>query len=114
MPSRRGLWIILGGKDKGSDYTVLREPLRQRARSALLIGAAAEKIASHLGDAVRLAALRRSRNGGRRRRQEGRGWRNGTARARLRELRSVPEFRTPRRGVQRTSEGVRVEHGPEA
>ena len=36
-----GLWVILGGKDKGSDYTVLREPLRAKARAALLIGAAA-------------------------------------------------------------------------
>ncbi|MGH9610144.1 MAG: UDP-N-acetylmuramoyl-L-alanine--D-glutamate ligase [Bryobacteraceae bacterium] len=33
------LWIILGGKDKGSDYTPLRERLEQRARAALLIGA---------------------------------------------------------------------------
>jgi UDP-N-acetylmuramoylalanine--D-glutamate ligase len=49
-----GLWIILGGKDKGSDYTVLREPLRQKAKAALLIGAAAAKIKAHLGDAVRL------------------------------------------------------------
>jgi len=45
-----GLWIILGGKDKGSDYTVLREPLRTKARAALLIGAAARKIASQLAD----------------------------------------------------------------
>src|ERR1700722_15979127 len=45
-----GVWIILGGKDKGSDYTVLREPLRAKARAALLIGAAAPKIAQHLGD----------------------------------------------------------------
>jgi UDP-N-acetylmuramoylalanine--D-glutamate ligase len=36
--------IILGGKDKGSDYTVLREPLKEKATLALLIGAAAEKI----------------------------------------------------------------------
>jgi UDP-N-acetylmuramoylalanine--D-glutamate ligase len=48
------LWIILGGKDKGSDYTVLREPLAAKAHAALLIGAAAKKIASHLGGAVRL------------------------------------------------------------
>jgi UDP-N-acetylmuramoylalanine--D-glutamate ligase len=34
-----GLWIILGGKDKGSDYKPLREPLKQRARGVLLIGA---------------------------------------------------------------------------
>jgi UDP-N-acetylmuramoylalanine--D-glutamate ligase len=38
--------IILGGKDKGSDYTVLTPLLRERARRAYLIGAAAEKIAS--------------------------------------------------------------------
>ena len=46
------LIVILGGKDKGSPYTPLREPLRQRARIALLIGAAAEKVASDLRDAV--------------------------------------------------------------
>jgi len=48
------LWVILGGKDKDSDYRPLREPLSRKARAALLIGAAAEKIASHLGDAVPL------------------------------------------------------------
>lgn len=47
-----GLWIILGGKDKGSDYTVLREPLHAKARAAMLIGAAAAKIESHLRGAV--------------------------------------------------------------
>jgi UDP-N-acetylmuramoylalanine--D-glutamate ligase len=47
-----GLWIILGGKDKDSDYTVLREPLRAKARAALLIGSAAKKIASQIGDAT--------------------------------------------------------------
>ncbi|HSU60104.1 MAG TPA: UDP-N-acetylmuramoyl-L-alanine--D-glutamate ligase [Bryobacteraceae bacterium] len=35
----RNLWIILGGKDKGSDYTPLRAPLHERAKAALLIGA---------------------------------------------------------------------------
>jgi UDP-N-acetylmuramoylalanine--D-glutamate ligase len=49
-----GLWVILGGKDKGSDYRVLREPLAAKARAALLIGAAAEKIAGHLQGAVEL------------------------------------------------------------
>jgi UDP-N-acetylmuramoylalanine--D-glutamate ligase len=49
-----GLWIILGGKDKGSDYSVLGGPLRDKAHAALLIGAAADKIASHLDDAVPL------------------------------------------------------------
>jgi UDP-N-acetylmuramoylalanine--D-glutamate ligase len=47
-----GLWIILGGKDKDSDYTVLREPLHAKAHAALLIGAAAPKIAKHLGEDV--------------------------------------------------------------
>jgi UDP-N-acetylmuramoylalanine--D-glutamate ligase len=46
------LIVILGGKDKGSPYTPLVEPLRQRARLALLIGAAADKIAAELGSAL--------------------------------------------------------------
>ena len=46
------LIVILGGKDKGSPYNPLRELLRQRARGVLLIGAAAEKIASDLHGAV--------------------------------------------------------------
>jgi UDP-N-acetylmuramoylalanine--D-glutamate ligase len=33
------LWIIVGGKDKGSDYTPLRIALKERAKAALLIGA---------------------------------------------------------------------------
>jgi UDP-N-acetylmuramoylalanine--D-glutamate ligase len=35
-----GLHVILGGKDKGSDYTPLVPLLNERAKSALLIGAA--------------------------------------------------------------------------
>lgn len=35
----RNLWIILGGKDKGSDYRPLGAPLHERAKAALLIGA---------------------------------------------------------------------------
>jgi len=46
------LIVILGGKDKGTGYAELREPLRQRARLVLLIGAAAEKIAPQLEGAV--------------------------------------------------------------
>ncbi|MGB8542126.1 MAG: UDP-N-acetylmuramoyl-L-alanine--D-glutamate ligase [Candidatus Acidiferrales bacterium] len=48
------LIVILGGKDKGSPYTALRELLRQRTRIAILIGAAADKIAEDLGDSVPL------------------------------------------------------------
>ncbi|MDQ6760693.1 MAG: UDP-N-acetylmuramoyl-L-alanine--D-glutamate ligase [Acidobacteriota bacterium] len=47
-----GLWIILGGKDKDSDYTLLRDALGKKARAALLIGAAAEKIAEQIDGAV--------------------------------------------------------------
>ncbi len=36
--------LILGGKDKGSDYSVLNELLRQRVKRVYTIGAAAEKI----------------------------------------------------------------------
>jgi UDP-N-acetylmuramoylalanine--D-glutamate ligase len=44
--------IILGGKDKASDYTALRDHLRQRAKLALLIGSAAEKIDSQIAGSV--------------------------------------------------------------
>jgi UDP-N-acetylmuramoylalanine--D-glutamate ligase len=44
--------IILGGKDKGSDYTVLQQPLREKAILALLIGAAAEKIEGQIKGSV--------------------------------------------------------------
>jgi UDP-N-acetylmuramoylalanine--D-glutamate ligase len=46
------LLVILGGKDKGSDYAPLIEPLRERARLVLLIGAAAGKIENQIGAAV--------------------------------------------------------------
>jgi UDP-N-acetylmuramoylalanine--D-glutamate ligase len=49
-----GLWVILGGKDKGLDYRALREPLAAKARAALLIGAAAGKIAGEIRGAVPL------------------------------------------------------------
>ena len=48
------LWVILGGKDKDSDFRPLREPLQKKARAALLIGAAAEKIAHQLRGAAPL------------------------------------------------------------
>jgi UDP-N-acetylmuramoylalanine--D-glutamate ligase len=44
--------IILGGKDKGSDYTVLQAPLREKAILALLIGAAADKIEKQIAGSV--------------------------------------------------------------
>jgi UDP-N-acetylmuramoylalanine--D-glutamate ligase len=53
-----GLWVILGGKDKGLDYTVLRAPLAAKAHAALLIGAAAGKIAQQIEGAVPLVDAR--------------------------------------------------------
>jgi len=44
--------IILGGKDKGSDYTVLRQSLRDKAILALLIGTAADKIEKQIAGSV--------------------------------------------------------------
>jgi UDP-N-acetylmuramoylalanine--D-glutamate ligase len=44
--------IILGGKDKGSDYTVLQAPLREKAILALLIGVAADKIEKQIAGSV--------------------------------------------------------------
>jgi len=40
--------LIVGGKDKGSDYTVLNDLLRQRVKRVYTIGAAAAKIESQI------------------------------------------------------------------
>jgi UDP-N-acetylmuramoylalanine--D-glutamate ligase len=40
----RKIVLILGGKDKGSDFTLLRKPLEKKVRKVLLIGQAAGKI----------------------------------------------------------------------
>ncbi len=64
----RPVVIIMGGKDKGGDFTRLREPLQQRARRVILIGESAVRIreavegyehllhAASLEEAVTLAA----------------------------------------------------------
>jgi UDP-N-acetylmuramoylalanine--D-glutamate ligase len=44
--------LILGGKDKGSDYTALNALLRQRVKHVYTIGAAAAKIESQIKEAV--------------------------------------------------------------
>lgn len=44
--------VILGGKDKDSDYTQLRGALRDKAVLALLIGAAADKIEKQIAGSV--------------------------------------------------------------
>jgi UDP-N-acetylmuramoylalanine--D-glutamate ligase len=46
--------LILGGKDKGSDYTVLNDLLRERVKRVYTIGAAADKIESQIKDAAEI------------------------------------------------------------
>jgi UDP-N-acetylmuramoylalanine--D-glutamate ligase len=48
------LWIILGGKNKGLDFTPLAPVLRERARAALLVGQDAPEIRAALAGAVPL------------------------------------------------------------
>lgn len=44
----RNIIVILGGKDKGSDYSVLAQLVRDRVKNIVLIGAASDKIAEQL------------------------------------------------------------------
>jgi UDP-N-acetylmuramoylalanine--D-glutamate ligase len=46
--------VILGGKDKGSDYTVLKELLRERVKRVYTIGAAAAKIESQIEGSTKI------------------------------------------------------------
>jgi len=50
----KNIHLILGGKDKGSDYTVLNDLLRDRVKRVYTIGAAAEKIESHIKGAAEI------------------------------------------------------------
>ena len=47
-----GIHLILGGKDKNSDYTLLNDLLKARVRAVYTIGSAAAKIESHLRGVV--------------------------------------------------------------
>jgi len=46
--------LILGGKDKGSDYTVLNDLVRERVKRVYTIGASAEKIELHIKGAAEI------------------------------------------------------------
>ncbi|HTV08795.1 MAG TPA: UDP-N-acetylmuramoyl-L-alanine--D-glutamate ligase [Candidatus Aquilonibacter sp.] len=50
----RGIWLILGGKDKDSDYSTLSPLLRARVKAVITIGSAAEKIESQLAGVVKI------------------------------------------------------------
>ena len=49
-----GVRLILGGKDKNSDYTELSDLLRARCKVVYTIGSAAEKIERHLAGVVKI------------------------------------------------------------
>ena len=50
--------LILGGKDKDSDYTQMNDLLRERVKRVYTIGAAAEKIRTHVQSAVEVLPCR--------------------------------------------------------
>jgi UDP-N-acetylmuramoylalanine--D-glutamate ligase len=49
-----GIWLILGGKDKDSDYSVLATLLRERVKMVVTIGSAAEKIERQLAGVAKI------------------------------------------------------------
>lgn len=49
-----GIHLILGGKDKDSDYRTLSELLRARAKTVITVGSAAEKIETQLAGIVKI------------------------------------------------------------
>src|SRR5512146_426443 len=51
-----GVHLIMGGKDKGSPYTILNDLLRERVRAVYTIGSAAAKIESQLRGTVSILA----------------------------------------------------------
>ena len=52
-----GVWVILGGKDKNSDYRPLRAALDSKAQAGLLIGESAQKIKEQLESFVEVRNL---------------------------------------------------------
>lgn len=49
--------LIAGGKDKGVDFLPLREPLRRKARAAVLFGQARQRMARELGGSAPLSSV---------------------------------------------------------
>ncbi len=48
----RPIILILGGRDKGADFTQLRQPIRKKVKKLILLGEAREKIKAALGRVV--------------------------------------------------------------
>ncbi|HEY5055364.1 MAG TPA: UDP-N-acetylmuramoyl-L-alanine--D-glutamate ligase, partial [Acidobacteriaceae bacterium] len=51
-----GVHLILGGKDKDSDYTELADLIRARVKTVYTIGSAAEKIEQHLKGTAKIVS----------------------------------------------------------
>src|SRR5216683_3100778 len=51
-----GIHLILGGKDKDSDYTLMAELLKERVKAVYTIGSAAEKIERQLEGVVKMVS----------------------------------------------------------
>ena len=51
-----GVHLVLGGKDKNSDYTELSELIRERVKTVYTIGSAAEKIERHLAGVAKIVS----------------------------------------------------------
>ena len=84
-----GIHLILGGKDKGSDYTLLAPLLRERVRAVYTIGAAAAKIESQLRGVVSIHSCETLANAVRRGGRRGAARRGGAAGAGLLQLRPI-------------------------
>ena len=97
--------IILGGKDKGSDYSVLKDLLRARAKRVYTIGAAAEKIESQIAGAVPVLRAETLETAVKRAAESAAPGRHRAAGPGLRQLRSVRKLRAPWPRVQRGSAG---------
>ena len=93
--------LILGGKDKGSDYTVLNDLLRQRVKRVYTIGAAAAKIESQIQRGPEVVHAETLENAIRKANAAAQAGRRSLAGSRLRQFRSVQELRAPREDVQR-------------
>ncbi|MBI5026916.1 MAG: UDP-N-acetylmuramoyl-L-alanine--D-glutamate ligase, partial [Nitrospirae bacterium] len=49
LESFQGIILIMGGRDKASDFSILKDMVRQRVKTLILLGEAKEKIAKALG-----------------------------------------------------------------
>ena len=102
----RGLVVIMGGRFKSGDFTLLREPLRSRGATVVAIGEATPLIREALDGVVPVHSGSDAVGGGSARvRSRARRW-HGRAGARVRKLRHVPRLCGTGTDVQKGSDGV--------